>query len=348
MPISGEEISVVVPCYNKSAHLHECLQSALSQSVKPKEIVVIDDGSTDGSVEIARSIALNHPAVKIYQKPNGGVSDARNYGIERAVGGWITALDADDKMEPTYLDKAIRNINAHGANLISCAVQMFGEGTDEWLPEKYAPYVERYHNVIPTLVTYNKDLWRGVGGYSRSFVFNEDWDFFIKAEQLPLIVAHIPEKLFLYRVDSKGLASQYIKDTWNFSVSLVMTSNEAKYPLEKLYKAHTSLSVMPKHWIERFEKQFQQYSDEWLLAFWLGLNARTKGEVETAKELFRRSIDLSGGRNWQPFFSLALMAKAEGNSPLTLECFDWVRLLRPDTEEVINQQIKSLNSGPPL
>lgn len=95
------QISVVIPLYNKEDSIIRALDSVLNQIVLPNEIIIINDGSTDGSDEIVKEI--NHPLVKLIHQKNAGVSAARNRGIDEAKNEWIAFLDADDIWSPHYL-----------------------------------------------------------------------------------------------------------------------------------------------------------------------------------------------------------------------------------------------------
>lgn len=95
-------ITVVIPLYNKRSSIACALDSVLNQSVLPIEIIVVDDGSTDGSAEIVNG--FKHPLIRLIQQLNSGVSAARNKGIEEAKGDWIAFLDADDEWLPEYLE----------------------------------------------------------------------------------------------------------------------------------------------------------------------------------------------------------------------------------------------------
>src|SRR5262245_48814013 len=92
-PLRAPSISIVVPCYNGALYLRETLESALAQTVPPLEVIVVDDGSTDDSVAIARSFGN---AVRVVCQQNKGVSAARNNGIQHATGDYIMFLDGDD------------------------------------------------------------------------------------------------------------------------------------------------------------------------------------------------------------------------------------------------------------
>lgn len=95
------QISVVIPLYNKKESIMEALDSVFKQTVLPDEIVIVNDGSTDGSDNIIE--LLNHPLVRLIHQKNGGVSAARNAGIDTAKNEWIALLDADDVWKPDYL-----------------------------------------------------------------------------------------------------------------------------------------------------------------------------------------------------------------------------------------------------
>ena len=100
------DVSVVIPLYNKENYIRRCLESVLKQTVMPKEVIIINDGSTDASASIARK-CLAGSLIKstVYDFKNGGVSAARNTGIRLAKGKYIALLDGDDEWKPGYLEK---------------------------------------------------------------------------------------------------------------------------------------------------------------------------------------------------------------------------------------------------
>lgn len=90
------ELSIIVPVYNVKDYLPYCLDSIVNQEGSTYEVLLVDDGSFDGSSEICDCYAQNYNMIKVYHKPNGGLSDARNYGIERAKGDYLIFVDSDD------------------------------------------------------------------------------------------------------------------------------------------------------------------------------------------------------------------------------------------------------------
>jgi glycosyltransferase involved in cell wall biosynthesis len=97
------KISVVIPLYNKKDSVIKTLESVFKQTFQPEEIIVVNDGSTDGSENLVKS--LNNPLLRIVNHPNTGVSFARNRGVDEATGDWIAFLDADDIWMPEFLEK---------------------------------------------------------------------------------------------------------------------------------------------------------------------------------------------------------------------------------------------------
>lgn len=106
-------ISVVIPIYNSERYLSKCLESIISQSYKNFELVLVDDGSTDNSLSICNEWKNKFSKIKVIAKDNGGVSSARNAGIEAAGGEWITFIDSDDWIDADYLTSLTNSLKEH-------------------------------------------------------------------------------------------------------------------------------------------------------------------------------------------------------------------------------------------
>lgn len=96
-------ISIILPVYNGEKTIRLCVDSMLAQDFKDFELIIVDDGSQDNSLEIIKQNYSTHSNIKIYSKSNGGESSARNYGVERSEGKWITFIDQDDYVDSDYL-----------------------------------------------------------------------------------------------------------------------------------------------------------------------------------------------------------------------------------------------------
>lgn len=98
-------ISVIINGYNTRNYIRQCVDSVLNQNFDDYEIVIVDDGSTDDSAQIGQELAEKYDKVRAFTKQNGGLADARNFGLERASGDYILYVDGDDYIEPNSISK---------------------------------------------------------------------------------------------------------------------------------------------------------------------------------------------------------------------------------------------------
>ncbi len=123
--------SLILPIYNVDCYLEQCLISITKQDFKDFECLLIDDGSTDNSAEICNHYANKDPRFKYFHKQNGGLSDARNFGLQHASGNYIVFIDSDDVVSPVLLSSVIRSISFGGADAVYFEhVKFFGEVND--------------------------------------------------------------------------------------------------------------------------------------------------------------------------------------------------------------------------
>ena len=134
-------LSVVVPMYNVEDYLDACLTSIRKQRYRSLEIVIVDDGSPDGSLGIAQRHARQDGRIRIVRRPNGGLSAARNTGVEAATGEFLTFVDSDDLVTPDGLAVAMASLQATGSDI---AVLQYGRLRDG-KPTKGAPWIRRLH-----------------------------------------------------------------------------------------------------------------------------------------------------------------------------------------------------------
>ena len=91
-------LSIIIPIYNVADSLRRCVDSVLAQRISDCELLLVDDGSTDESGLIADEYAAKHACIRCFHKPNGGLSNARNFGLQNAVGRYVTFVDSDDEV----------------------------------------------------------------------------------------------------------------------------------------------------------------------------------------------------------------------------------------------------------
>lgn len=107
------KLSIIIPIYNVETTLKRCLDSIISQDMTTCEMILINDGSTDNSGNIAKDYACHHANIYYYEKNNGGLSEARNWGIERASGDYITFVDSDDTVQVNTYNRLIHILEQH-------------------------------------------------------------------------------------------------------------------------------------------------------------------------------------------------------------------------------------------
>jgi glycosyltransferase involved in cell wall biosynthesis len=203
-------VSVVVPCYNQGQFLQETLASVEAQSFRDFEIIVVDDGST--FPETIRTIDdLDSRRVLIVRTKNQGLAEARNAGIRQAKGKYILPLDADDKIAPTYLEKAVRILDENPQiGIVYCEAEFFGARRGPWqLPPYKFPDILIANNIFASSFFRRSD-WESTGGYSSEMMFGwEDFDFWLGLIEKGAGIHRIPEVLFYYRQHEVSMAREF-------------------------------------------------------------------------------------------------------------------------------------------
>jgi glycosyltransferase involved in cell wall biosynthesis len=202
--MSIPKVSIIVPCYNQAQYLDEALQSLFAQTHIDWECLIINDGSSDNTGEVARKWEAKDSRFAYVYKENGGVSSARNLGIEKAKGEFILTLDADDQYEATFVEKALAVlINNPGIGIVSSWGRYFTTQKQLHVFQSTAQSVTDFlfHNGINNGSSlFRKQCWEQVGGYDENPENGyEDWEFYLRVCALGWKVHVIEEVLFFYR-----------------------------------------------------------------------------------------------------------------------------------------------------
>lgn len=221
-------VSVVIPCYNHGAYIQEALDSIeIDKIAYPIEIIIVDDGSGDQqTLEKLESLKASGYQV-IFQK-NGGPGSARNTGIGIASGKYILPLDADNKISPDYINKAVPLLEQPGIDIVYAKPIFFGD-----LSQKKRQYKVRKFddldivtgNFADACALYKRTVWEKNGGYDTIMPYRgfEDWEFWIHAASNGFGFHFLNEKLFYYRIVPNSVITGY--------------SNEDRIILNKQYLA---------------------------------------------------------------------------------------------------------------
>lgn len=208
-------VSVIIPIYNVEAYLYKCVSSVLTQTLKNIEVILVDDGSTDSSGKICDQIALDDSRIRVYHKLNGGLSSARNYGIDKALGKYIIFLDSDD----FWFDKDILSLFVnHAENNLLDVVRGEYFDVDEMGCQIETPNISKisleYQTKVFTsyemlkyiingkfftvLYLYKKESLKTLR-FDENRMFQEDIDFAIKYFCQKMRCGYLPIRFYAYR-----------------------------------------------------------------------------------------------------------------------------------------------------
>lgn len=195
-------VSIVIPCFNDKEYIEESVNSALSQSYKNTEIIIVDDGSDEATKKVLSRI--NHKKIKLITQENKGLSAARNIGIANATGDYILTLDVDDIFEPTFLEKAVLILDKNDhIGVVSCFYNYFfdlNKIISKHTPEGGNISDFLYKNNASGNSLFREQCWLDAGGFDEKMKKGyEDWEFWISVTKHGWCVHIIHEFLFNYR-----------------------------------------------------------------------------------------------------------------------------------------------------
>jgi glycosyltransferase involved in cell wall biosynthesis len=234
--------SVIVPVYNAAQHLDACIQSLLDQSFRNYELLLINDGSKDNSLEICQRYAHENPNIRVFDKPNGGVSSARNMGLDNAQGQWLVFVDSDDKVTGNYLEglhKAHKQVPQESSALTVAGCRMVDKNGNLILTRTFANHIYSKEQVPDGLIS-NKLIrfgapWSKV--YDRQLIEQLQLRFdpaFSIGEDLAFMLAYLKHANYLitseyddylYSYDTNGLSASYSSFESEYRSLCVMREN---------------------------------------------------------------------------------------------------------------------------
>lgn len=233
-------ISVVIPLYNKEKSVQATLESVLAQTYTDYEVIIVNDGSTDNSVAVCEDIINSltpsyDNSLRIFSKPNGGVSSARNFGVEKSRGEYVAFLDADDKWAPVYLETMARLIADYPQAV------MYGLGFSWIYPngrEVPASCAENFRGIILNDGSWLMKFWTGstccrksdilkVGLFNTRLTHGEDLDMWWRL-MLSGDVAFDSHKCAYYRQDAENRAMAQVPPIEKHVVSIIDQYAEAR------------------------------------------------------------------------------------------------------------------------
>lgn len=222
-------ISIIVPVYNVEKYLGECIDSILSQTYQNLELVLVDDGSPDNSGKICDEYADKDKRIRAIHKENGGVSSARNVGLDAANGEYITFVDSDDLIDKRYLELMYNKIEETSSDMCFCHFDRFDENSceeqKENIPQKlnvdfnseaFVDFAKRFFDIKNNVfgsscrTLYKKSCVESLR-FNSKIKISEDLVFVLNALFNSNSICSIPNVLYHYRTNMNSAGKTYKK-----------------------------------------------------------------------------------------------------------------------------------------
>jgi len=202
-------VSIGIPCYNNARWLGQAIESALAQTWPEKEVLVVDDGSTDNSAEVARGFGER---IRFFHTVNRGGNHARNLVVQYATGEWLQFLDADDYLEPAKVAQQLTEVNSEAADVIYSPVQI-ETGIGNAARREQSPldtcndlYAQWLAWEIPQTggALWRKSALEAIGGWKENQPCCQEHELYLRALQAGLRFVFAPSALAIYRIWSES------------------------------------------------------------------------------------------------------------------------------------------------
>lgn len=225
-------VSIIVPCYNQAVYLDDALSSVLAQNYPYWECIVVNDGSPDNTAEVAGEWCKRDSRFIYIEKQNGGLSSARNAGLQAAKGTYVLPLDADDKIDSSYLQKAVTILDASPAvSLVYGDAMYFGAKNGAVQLEAYSFKKLLEQNVIYCSAICRLEEIKKAGNYDEALIYGlEDWELWIRLLKNGSGVEKIPATVFWYRFKEQSMIT---------SINAAEDKRKAMY--DYIYSKHIDL-----------------------------------------------------------------------------------------------------------
>ena len=277
-------VSVIIPYYNDGKYIHETLESIQNQTYQNVEIILVDDGSTEvDSIQIFNDLKRKRLGFKTYRQENAGPSVARNNAISHSKGKYILPVDADDKIDFTYIEKAVKYMEEHEqCGIVYCQAKFFGMRSGRWNLPKYSLKQILFNNCIFVTALFRKADWEKVHGYDSNMRHGiEDYEFWLSIIELGRSVYCLPEVLFLYRIKGASRSTRFEEQRDAF----IKTYEYIVRKHEKLYTPYfIDITLMLREENIRLEEKYSRLAN--MIPFYGLLKRLDTGKKQQIKRFF--------------------------------------------------------------
>ena len=278
------KVSIIVPVFNSSNTLIRCINSILQQNYKNFEIVVVDDGSTDNSLEIIKSYDL--PFMFFFHQENKGACAARNLGIDKSTGYYIKFLDSDDFLEPSSLSTQVEVAESVEEKVIPYGYRNVLNGQDQSIRKVEISSDNQeveliLNNLITSLPLHRKSALASVNFFDESLKFRQEWDLHLR----------LASNGYIFQYHDDCVFTQYLHDTEDRISSRKLNVHNEIFNLNEIRSKFNMVDG-------------SDVASAWSYIYWtLGRQFLKKHNNKDAQLLFNlaKEISPSNYKNYQPF-----------------------------------------------
>lgn len=277
-PGYNQLVSIVIPAYNAARYLSETIVSVINQTYTNWELIVVNDGSKDETLTIAKSFANKDPRIHIVDKSNTGVSDSRNTGIKVAKGDVLFFLDADDVWNIDNITEKIKRLNEPSCHAVYSACEIIDEKSVSFSRFLSGSANLRLEDMLlskgnyttaPSGIAVKRNVLDKIGGFDTNLSNNADQDFFIRILATGFKIAYIPDTLWKYRMHGNSM-----------SKNVALLEKDLLYVFNKAAK--NNLFVSPAFKRRCFANVYTVLAGSW----WKNGNNKLKGILYLMKAFF--------------------------------------------------------------
>ena len=259
-------ISIVIPIYNAEKYLEQCLNSIKNQTYKNFEVILVNDGSIDNSESICKAFVESDTRFRYYLKANGGVSSARNLGLDSVKGDFITFIDSDDWIAENHLELLINSIKKTNSDIVVSCYKEFDNNIDTYYTIVYTKQEKNLLNfekmnrddfliIFPKLMSINvcfnnavaklfrKELVNNLR-FDTSIKYGEDLDFYFSLYLNVESISYVDELTYVYRIHGDSTTSNFNQEYAEQELSI----------FKKMFKKIQEIGLPTIHYFNKFQK----------------------------------------------------------------------------------------------
>lgn len=281
-------ISIVVPIYNVEEYIHECIESLLAQTYTNLDIILVNDGTPDSSMELVKDLTDADDRITIINQHNQGLSAARNTGLNYAKGRYVAFVDSDDKVKPNYIQDLYNEAELTGADIVRGSFRDFeGNIPEGWvcdfdiLPtvgrKALGEFLDKDVSFVVWSSLYNTTFLHANSLEFTNGILLEDGDFTVRAYLAADIVSTIPATNYMYRIRPGSILTSNNAQRMSDSEAIV---------IQKFLKLHeTNIDRRVKYQIRRALYAF--------LRDWTRVIVKNKVKINLETSGFNKAVELS-------------------------------------------------------